>query len=192
MKNLVAAALLFLSIDAFCGPNDSNLTNREQQVQDAEKSRNEMKQIEQATQPNSPSSPTQYKYDTSGIDSSVVFEINNHLLGYSVISNSDVSLSGIKVTGLMNVAYYSPSKEFDENGNETKGRFVFGFETPMIDITRQFAVFGGFGATLGDARGIYFDVGLDYRILRFLKAQAGFNYNTDGEFAPQLSAGLTW
>lgn len=77
-------------------------------------------------------------------------------------------------------------------GLEKKGRFAFGFESPFFNFTKSTAIFGGIGATLGDAKGLYLDAGFDWRVFEYFKLQAGMNYNSDGDAVPQLSAGLTW
>ncbi|HPI40933.1 MAG TPA: hypothetical protein PLJ21_09015 [Pseudobdellovibrionaceae bacterium] len=186
---LILCLIFFNNIEfTFADANNSQLTTREQQVQD---SQNLKKELDNSViKPNDPSTPTQFQYNTNNIDPNVSFEINNHLFGYSTIITDNNTFTGIKVTGILNIAYYTPTKEND--GTRKTGRFAFGYESPIWEISRPFAIFGGFGATLGDSRGIYVDVGFDYRLFQFLKAQAGFNYNTDGKISPQISIGLTW
>ncbi len=186
--SILGFIFVFQSSLALADANNSQLTVREQQVQDSQKLQNELKQAEQAAQPNQPS--TKYNINTAGIDPDVKFEITNHLFGYSTIMESDNTYSGIKLTGLVNIAYYNPSKNND--GEKKKGRFVFGFESPLVELFSRLALFGGIGATLGDARGLYVDLGLEYHLLSWFKAQAGVNYNSDAKTSPQVSVGFTW
>lgn len=141
-----------------------------------------------ALAPNAKSTPTKVDVSTWGL-SDTKFEITNHLFGYSTIVQSDQTLQGVKLTGVMNLAYYQTEKK-TETGR-SQGRFVFGLEFPLIDLTNRINFWSGLGATLGDTKGLYLDAGLDYRIASWFKLQGGANYNS-GEFAPQVSLGFVW
>ena len=140
---------------------------------------------------NSPSAPTKVDTSTWGIDSNVRFEITNHLFGYSMIKESEQTLQGVKITGLLNLAYYKAEKK--SATGRSQGRLVFGFEFPVYEISNRFTAFSGLGLTLGDRKAFYADAGVDFRIFEWFKIQAGVNWNTSyGSIAPQVSAGLVW
>ena len=114
-------------------------------------------------------------------------------MGYSTISEAEQTLSGVKLTGLVNFAYYNVTKKNSTNTNErSKARYVFGIESPIEDLTSRIVLWGGLGATLGDARGLYLDLGLDFRVFSWFKIQGGANYNTIGSLSPQISLGFVW
>ena len=190
MKSIAVVLCFLLSNQAVMAQNSSQLTDREKQLQDAEKNRNEMKQLDQITKPNDPYSPTKVDTKSWGLDENVSFEITNHLFGYSTIMDKDYTLQGVKLTGLVNLAFYSPDKEND--GTRKKGRFVFGMEFPTFDITRRLGVYTGVGLTLGDTSSMYLDAGLDLLLTSWFKAQGGLNYNFSRGAATQLSIGFTW
>lgn len=182
-------ALLGFQNSAFAGPNDSQLTEREQTQQDIEKNRQEVQNA--GTPKNSSSTPTKINVDSWGIDSTARFDITNHLFGYSTLLDQDTAFDGVKLTGFINLGFYSPRKNND--GTRKKGRIVMGFEEPVWDITSRAALFLGGGATFGDHTGLYLDTGFDFHLLSWAKAQAGLNYATgSGHVSPQLSIGFTW
>ncbi|MBL7543718.1 MAG: hypothetical protein JNL11_07865 [Bdellovibrionaceae bacterium] len=155
--------------------------------------RQESANTSSALQPNQKSEPTRVDVSSWGLDQDLKFEITNHLLGYSTILETEQTLSGIKITGLVNFAYYNVTKKNLLNPNErSKGRYVFGIESPLMDLSRRFVFWGGIGATMGDAKGLYLDLGLDFRIFSWFKLQGGVNYHSTGNVCPQISVGLVW
>jgi hypothetical protein len=154
--------------------------------------RQESANTSNALKPNEKSAPTKVDTSTWGLDPNVRFEVTNHLLGYSTISESEQSLSGIKLTGLINFAYYNVKRNSNTSNERSKARYVFGFESPIQDLTQRITLWGGGGFTMGDARGLYLDLGLDLRIFSWFKIQGGMNYNSVGSISPQLSIGLVW
>lgn len=146
---------------------------------------------DQVGKPNSPSTPTKVDTSTWGLDPDVKFEITNHLFGYSTLVESEQTLQGLKITGLVNLGFYSSSQKTATNRSQS--RFVMGIEFPLFDITNRINAWSGVGLTLGDRRALYVDLGFDYRILNWLKVQAGANYNSDyGNVSPQVSIGYVW
>lgn len=185
----IGVILTIASLNSYAGPNDSVLTPREQTQQDIPKNRQE---INNATiTPNSSSAPTRVNTDSWGLQSTGVFEITNHLVGYSTIVDKDYTFDGVKITGFFNVAYYSPRKEND--GTRKRGRFVFGLEDQLLNISNRTAWFLGGGMTFGDHTALYVDTGLDFILLPWFKTQLGVNDNTGaGGVSPQVSLGFTW
>lgn len=179
-----------LSLNAFADANNSQLTTREQLLQDSQNRQIELNRAEEASRPNERSTPPRVNVNSWGIDQDMTFEITNHLLGYSTVLESGNTLQGVKFTGFVNLAYYSPTEEKD--GKRKKARFVFGVEAPVYDLSKRSGIFAGVGATLGDATGIYFDAGADYHLANWFKLQGGLNYNLATGLYPQLSLGFTW
>jgi len=195
MLKLLSAVMFLLCINSFAQTTGTNTQIHTQEAVEKQKAadRQESANTNNALQPNEKSKPT--KIDTSrwGLDPNVNFEITNHLLGYSTISETEQSLSGVKLTGLINFAYYNVNKKNSNNTNErSKARYVFGIESPIEELTSRIILWGGIGATLGDARGLYLDLGLDFRIFSWFKIQGGANYNTIGSLSPQISLGFVW
>lgn len=153
--------------------------------------RQELNRAADASAPNAKSAPTKVDVSSWGIDPNVKFEITNHLLGYSTILEKDQTLQGLKITGLINFAYYNVKKKV-EDGSRSKARYVFGFETPIYDLTNRTPLWAGIGATLGDTRSIYGDIGLDLILTSWFKLQGGINWNGETGFNPQISAGFVW
>lgn len=180
---------IFGQVIAMAGPNDSNLTTREQQVLDQQKNREESARTSDALKPNERSSPTKVDVSSWGLSDAQI-AITNHLFGYSTIMDPDYTLQGVKITGLVNLGFYAPNKNND--GERKKGRFVFGMEFPTIDLTSRSDIFFGAGLTMMDASSGYIDAGIEYHILSWFKAQAGVNYNFARKAAGQASLGLTW
>lgn len=194
LKVLLTFVFLF-SIKTLAQTTGTNTQIHAQEAIEKQKAadRQESANTNNALNPNEKSKPTQIDTSTWGLDSNVTFEITNHLLGYSTITESEQTLNGLKMTGLVNFAYYNVNKKNSNSSNEkSKARYVFGLEAPIADLTRRLTLWCGGGATLGDAKGLYLDLGLDFRILTWFKLQGGMNYNSVGSFSPQLSLGLVW
>lgn len=191
MKPLFIAALLLVhaSCQAETTGTNTAIHQREQVLKDIESNRRETSQA--GTTANTPSTPNRVDTSSWGMDSGTRYDITNHLLGYSVIMEEDQTLTGVKLTGVINAAYYKA--ETTTSTGRSEGRFVLGFEFPVYDISRRLEAFSGIGATFGDRTGLYLDVGVDFYLTSWAKIQAGVNMNTGyGGIAPQLSAGLTW
>lgn len=185
----IVTLFLCLQTTAYAGPNDSQLTEREQVQQDINKNRQEVENSK--VSPNSSSTPTKVNVESWGINSTTQYEITNHLFGYSTILDKDTQFDGVKLTGFFNVGFYSPRKNND--GTKKKGRLVLGLEEPIWNLTSQAAIFMGGGAIFMDSMGLYLDAGLDYHFLSWMKAQAGLNWaSANGHVSPQLSIGFTW
>lgn len=179
--------LIFGKADA--GPNDSNLTTREQQLQDSQQRQQEINRAGDAARPNSQTNPTRVDVSTWGL-SDTQFEITNHLFGYSTILDSKNTFQGVKITGFMNIAYYQPNKNND--GDRKKGRLAVGIEFPAYKLSGRSDLFLGGGFTMIEAQSLYFDAGYEYHLLGWLKGQLGVNYNLARDPAIQASLGVTW
>lgn len=193
MQKFLILILIFsssLSLAQFTGTQTSTHQHEATEQQKAA-DRIENANREQALKPNEKSKPTTVDTSKWGIDPNVQFQITNHLLGYSTIMESEQTLTGVKITGLVNFAYYNVKKK-EATTERSKARYVFGLESPLYDFTNRFHFWGGMGLTLGDARGLYVDLGLEYQILSWFKIQGGFNYNSDGGTYPQASLGFVW
>ncbi len=190
MKKIVTIFAILLSTSfSFAGPNDSQLTEREQVQKDIERNRQEINNS--TTTPNSKSAPTKVNVESWGINSNAKFDITNHLFGYSTLIDKDSDYDGVKLTGFFNVAYYNPRKAND--GTRKKSKFEIGFEEPVWDLTSRSALFVGGGGVFGFGMGLYLDTGIDYHILSWFKAQAGLNYaSANGHVSPKISLGFTW
>lgn len=191
MKLILTYLAILISNVAFAQFTGTNtaIHTQEQVEKDRASAKQELNNA--GTIPNSPSAPTKVDTSSWGIDSNVRFEITNHLLGYSQIVEDGQTLKGVKITGLVNLAYYSAEKKTATG--RSKGRFVFGFEFPTYTLSNRFEVFTGLGATLGDHTALYADAGIDFRIFEWFKIQGGLNWNTGyGSIAPQISAGFVW
>lgn len=181
--------ILLLSIQSHAQQKEY-FSEQEKIQQRRESDRQEEALRKDALKPNEKYSPTKVDTSTWGIDKNLQFEITNHLLGYSTIIEPDNTLQGVKITGIMNFAYYN-SNEKDKTGR-SKARYVFGLEFPITEINRRIEFWGGIGATLGDHTAMYLDAGLDYRIASWFKIQGGVNYNTARGLHPQISLGFVW
>ena len=186
---LILVCNFILTNSVLAGPNDSQLTTHEQNQQDIQKNRQEIQNS--GTQPNMKSAPTQVNVGSWGIDSTARFDITNHLFGYSTLIDKDTNYDGVKLTGFLNLGFYSPRDNND--GNKKKSRLVVGAEEPIWNFSNQLALFIGGGVVFGQSMGLYADTGLDFYILSWIKTQIGANYTTaNGHVSPQLSLGFSW
>lgn len=195
MLKLLTAIMFFFSINSYAQFTGTNTPSHQHEATEQQKAadRIENAQREDALKPNSKSTPTKVDTSTWGLDPNLTFEITNHLFGYSTILESEQTLSGFKITGFMNFAYYNVKKKNSDNSNErSKSRYVFGIESPIVDLTNRLILWGGFGGTMGDAKGLYVDLGLDYILTSWFKIQGGVNYNSTGLISPQISLGFVW
>lgn len=195
MHQLLFSVIFFFSFFSLAQTTGTNTQIHRQEAIEKQKEadRREEAVRNNALQPNQKSQPTKVDTSSWGLDPNVTFEINNHLLGYSTILESEKTLSGFKITGLINFAYYNVTKKDTTTSTErSKARYVFGFETPIADLSSRMVLWSGLGGTLGDAKGLYVDLGLDFRFFSWLKIQGGMNYNSTGLLSPQISFGLVW
>ena len=192
MKLFPAVILYLISCVGFAQTTGTNtmIQNQERIEQQRQKDAQERANTAEALKPNQKSAPTKVDTSSWGLDPNVTFEITNHLFGYSVIKEDNQTLQGVKITGIVNVAYYKAETLTDTG--RSQGRFVFGFEFPTYDITNRIQLWTGLGGTLGDRKGFYLDVGIDYRLFSWFKFQAGANYNSAYGIAPQASVGFVW
>jgi hypothetical protein len=191
MKFYAFVILLLLSNISFAQFTGTNtaIHAQEQVEQDRAKARQESNNA--TITPNSPSSPTKVDTTNWGFTSTETYEITNHLLGYSQIMEDGRTLKGVKLTGILNIAYYSADKQLE--AGRSKGRLVFGAEIPTYTISNRFEVFTGLGLSIGDYTALYVDAGVDFRLTSWFKIQGGLNWNTGyGSIAPQISAGFVW
>ncbi len=122
------------------------------------------------------------------IDSSAQFDVDHSSLGYSMIMENDNSATGIKLSGAFTVAIYNEQK------NEKKTRLMVGLELP-IDVelpVRDTVPFAGGGIQIGSGLSFYANAGLDFRLTKWFKLQAGANYDSEHTFGALAGAGLTW
>lgn len=174
----------FWAIAQYGQQNTSGYTEREKLQQTIEQNR---KEINNSSIPPNPKNNQQTpKFNIE--DNGVRYEITNHLFGYSIISEKDQSLSGIKITGFLNIAYYNVKIK---DNNKSKGRLIFGIESPVVDFKRS-SIYAGGGMTIGDVTGIYLNTGIDYHLSSWFKLQGGLNYTTGSGVGPIFSAGFTW
>lgn len=187
---IVLVLLLTATSQAQTTGTNTNIHQHEAVEQQKQADRQEQARQAEALKPNASSSPTVVNTDAWGLDKNLSFDVTNHLLGYSTILEPDQTLQGVKLTGLVNVAYYAAEKKTATG--RSQGRFVFGLEAPLIDLITDLRFWAGLGLTLGDAKGFYLDAGLEYQPLSWFKLQAGMNYNSSTGTYPQLSAGFVW
>lgn len=193
MSNYFSIFVLFFSLNSIAQTTGTNTAIHTQEKIENQKAtdRNEQANTNNALQPNQKSAPTKIDTSSWGI-SDTKFEITNHLLGYSTILDNDKTLSGIKMTGIVNFAYYNVNEKDKAPNERSKSRYVFGVEFPMVELTNRITFWGGLGATLGDAKGFYIDAGLDFIAMSWFKIQGGANYNSDSGVSPQISLGFVW
>lgn len=193
MSNLFSVFILFLSLNSMAQTTGTNTAIQSHEKVENQKAadRKEQANTNNALQPNEKSKPTQVDVSSWGF-SDTKFEITNHLLGYSTILDDDRTLSGIKITGAVNFAYYNVTEKDKAPNERSKSRYVFGVEFPMIELTNRITFWSGIGLSLGDAKGLYLDLGLDFIALSWFKIQGGANYNSDSGISPQMSLGLVW
>lgn len=187
-KLMLIFAILLTSV---ANAQNTNIQQHEATERQKEADRNERANTAEALKPNEKYKPTQVDVGSWGIDPNAYIEITNHLLGYSTILENDQTLTGIKITGLVNLAWYNITKKSETQGR-SKSRLVFGGEFPVYDITKRSLAWSGFGLTLGDVKSLYFDLGLEYRLANWFKIQGGVNYNMGVGINPQISLGLVW
>jgi len=190
-QNIIVSVIvsLFICNYTFAGPNDSQLTTHEQNQLDIQKNRQEIQNSN--VQPNTKSAPTTIDISRWGLNSTTQYEITNHLFGYSMLVDKDTDYDGVKLTGFLNLGFYSPRKNND--GSKKKSRLVMGLEEPVWKINSQLAVFTGGGLVFGNAMGLYLDFGLDFYLLSWFKTQIGANYTSaNGHVSPQMSLGFSW
>lgn len=168
-----------------------NMSEHEKVEQQKSKDRQEMRNTEEALKPNEKYNPTKFDTGSLNIDPNLQIEITNHLLGYSLIMEEDRTLNGVKLTGLMNVAYYNVTEK-NESSTRKKGRLVFGLEFPVMEVSQRIGIFTGFGGTLGDATALYLDVGTDIYATSWFKIQGALNYTSGKGIGTMINAGFSW
>lgn len=173
---------MILSFNSFAQQKEY-FSNQEkiQQQRDADRKENAM--IDSVHRPNDPYKPTVVNVP---VNSDATFDINNSLFGYSKIFEGDKELSGIKVTGALNVGFYKVTN------SKKSMRLVAGIELPAIDIDHRSDIFMGGGFQFGDDTTIYLNGGYDFLITSWLKTQIGLNYGIGKELGPMINLGLSW
>jgi hypothetical protein len=158
-------------------------SNQEKIQQQRDLNRQENARIDEANKPNEPYKPTNVNIN---IDSSAQFDIKNSFLGYSKIFEGDKEVSGIKVTGAMNVGFYKVT-------NSKKSiRLMGGIELPAMDINERSDIFMGGGLQFGDNSAFYLSSGYNFLITNWLKTQAGVHYGLGKDLGLMLNLGLSW
>lgn len=121
-------------------------------------------------------------------DTGANFEVDHSALGYSYISESDNQLEGVKFSGAFSVAIYNEKKK------DKHVRIMAGVELPIENdfFPNRLVPFGGGGFQFGAGFSLYANLGLDYRILKWFKLQAGLNFDSSHNLGTIIGAALTW
>lgn len=163
-----------------------DMSQKEQLEQQREHIRQQDAIKDAALKPNEkPAAPQQINLD---IDSSAQFDVDHSSLGYSMIMENDNSAQGVKFSGAFTVAFLNEQKK------EKKSRLMVGLELPVdVELPLRNAVpFAGGGMQIGSGLSFYVNAGLDIRLAKWFKLQAGANYDTEHTFGALVGAGLTW
>lgn len=180
---------VFLGVSSASAQN-LNIQKTEAIERQREADRREEANRAEALKPNEKYTPTTVDTSKWGLDPNLTFEITNHLLGYSTIVESDRTLTGVKITGLINFAYYNTTEK--SATGRSKSRYVFGGEFPLEKLSSRWTLWGGLGLTMGDVMAAYGDLGLELYITSWFKIQGGGNLNSARGLNPQVSLGLVW
>jgi hypothetical protein len=166
--------------------NSSQLTNQEQIQQRREQDRKEDALRDSVYQPNPKSTPTQV--NVSNIDPNATIEIDHKALAYGPIIEGDRVMMGYKFTSALALGLYKDQES-------ERWRLIAGVEMPADNLTDSLIWFVGGGGQLGgqgDTTSLYFNGGLDHRILSWFKLQYGLNWVMGGSFGAMLAGGLTF
>ena len=182
MRTLIIFAILFgLPLMA-----QVDMSEKEKIEQQRETNRKEDALRDSAVKPNAPSSvPAPVKVN---IDPSAHFEVDHSAFGYSVLTESENPLTGIKFSGAFTAGFYQEQKK------DKMYRIIAGVELPIdLDMgSGRFVPFAGGGFQIGSKSGIYINAGLDIRLTQWFKIQAGGNYVIGNDPSAILGAALTW
>lgn len=163
-----------------------DMSQKEKLEQQRETNRKEDALRDSAVKPNAPSSiPAPVK---ANIDSNVQLDVDHSAFGYSVLTESENPLTGIKFSGAFVAGFYQEQKK------DKMYRLLAGVELPIdLDMVSGHLVpFAGGGFQIGSKTGIYANAGLDIRLTKWFKIQAGGNYIIGNDLSAILGAALTW
>lgn len=182
MKLIITIAILFsFSIEA-----QVDLSEKEKIEQQRESNRKADALRDDAVKPNEKwkaQQPIQ-----AHTDSTATFSVDHSSFGYSVQTEKDNVVTGIKFSGAFSAGFFKEQKK-DQNY-----RLLAGVELP-IDAElplRNLVPFAGGGFQFGSGLSLYGNIGLDYRIQEWFKIQLGVNYDTSHMLGSILGLGLTW
>lgn len=163
-----------------------DLSEQEKIQQQREKNRQEDALRDSVSQPNS--KPSDYKITPVQIDPDAQLDVDHSSFGYSIIAVKDNFLSGIKFSGGFTAGFYQEQK-LNRNYALIAGvELPIDFELPIQNIKP----FAGGGFQIGVQGGIYLDIGLDLRLLRWFKIQTGIHYVLGQNPIGILGTALTW
>lgn len=183
MKSILVSLVILFSVLANA---QVDLSEQEKIQQQREKNRQEDALRESTSQPNA--KPSDFKTVPVHIDSDAQLDVDHSAIGFSVIPINDNMLSGFKFSGGFTAGFYQEQKL------DKKYALLAGVELP-IDIElplRNFVPFGGGGLQVGVDGGLYLDLGLDFRFVKWFKLQAGLHYVIGRDPTGVFGAALTW
>jgi len=182
MKIILSFAIFF----TFSTLAQVDLSEKEKIEQQREVNRKEDALRNEAMKPNE-----KYKNQPTiqaNIDSTSTFDVDHSAFSYIVQSEKDNLITGIKFSGAFSAGFLK------EQQKDKYFRLLAGVELP-IDLEmpiKNLVPFAGGGFQFGSGLSLYGNIGLDYRIQKWLKVQFGVNFDTSHSLASILGLGLTW
>lgn len=121
-------------------------------------------------------------------DTGSQFDVDHSSLAFSSISESENTSTGIKFSGAFCASILTEQKD------KKNIRIMAGIELPIeAELPLNNLVpFAGGGIQIGSGLSLYGNIGLDYRLTKWFKIQAGGNFDTKHNAGAIIGAGLTW
>lgn len=182
MKLLLALTFFF----AFSVKAQVDLSDKEKLEQQRESNRKEDALRNEATKPNE-----KFKNQPMpqlNIDSTSTFDVDHSAFSYIIQTEKNNLVTGIKFSGAFSASF------LQEQQKDKYFRLLAGVELP-IDFElplKNLVPFAGGGFQFGSGLSLYGNIGLDYRIQKWLKFQFGINVDTSHSVGSILGLGLTW
>jgi opacity protein-like surface antigen len=181
MKFLLAS-LILLGINASA---QVDMSEKEKLEQQREVNRKEDALRNEALKANEKSS-TQPRFNIE--DTGAQFDVDHSTFSYTSLSEKDNLATGIKFSGAFCASILNETQE------KKNIRIMVGVELPFeADLpSYKLVPFAGGGLQIGSGLSLYGNIGLDYRLAKWFKIQAGANFDTQHNFGAIVGAGLTW
>lgn len=163
---------------------DMSETEKLDQVRESNRKEDALR--EDALKPNA--KPEEAKRFNLNMDTNAQLDVDHTGFGYSVINVDDNPLTGVKFSGAFSAGFYQEQK--------LKKRYLLtgGVELPIeLDLPfRRVMPFWGAGLQFGIDSALYGDIGVDIRLTKWFKLQAGIHYPIGKEVYGLFGAALTW
>jgi len=180
---IIGLFILFYSVVGLAQV-DMSETEKLQKIRDTNRKEDALR--EDSLKPNERQQEAK-KFNIS-IDTHETFDVDHSAFGYSIINVGNNPLTGFKFSGAFSAGFYQEQKL------ETRYQLTAGVELPIdLDLPiRRSVPFWGVGFQFGIDSAIYADIGLDFRLAKWFKLQAGIHYPLSKEVYGIFGAALTW